>query len=196
MPGSLHVGRSSIVATLAPKRSTFLHRLIGAVALRAETYEEVEGDRRANGQAVVVVVLSSVAAGIGARGFGAVDAGNIVFFSAVALIAWGAWAAIVYQIGARILPASSTRADIGELLRTTGFAAAPGLLRIIGLLPDLTIPSFAIAALWMLVAMIIAVRQALDYPSMRRAIAVCGVGWMLAIALAVLFGVLFGPQVS
>ena len=196
MPSSLHFGRSSIVATLAPERSTFLHRLIGAVALRAETYEEVEDDRRANGQAVVVVVLSSVAAGIGAREFGAVDAGNVVFFSAVALMAWVAWAFIVYQIGARILPGSSTRADLGELLRTTGFAAAPGLLRIVGVLPGLTIPSFAIAALWMLVAMIIAVRQALDYTSTRRAIAVCGVGWVLAITLAVLFGVLFGPQVS
>jgi hypothetical protein len=119
-----------------------------------------------------------------------------MFFSAVALMAWVAWAFIVYQIGTRILPGSSTRADVGELLRTTGFATAPGLLRIIGVVPGLTIPSFAIAALWMLVAMIIAVRQALDYTSTRRAIAVCGVGWVLALAFAVLFGTLFGPQVS
>lgn len=185
-----------MVSMPARKRTTFLHRLIGAAALRAETYEEVEGDRRANGEAVVVVVLSSIAAGFGARGFGAVDAGNVVFFSAVALMAWVAWASIVYQIGARILPGPSTRADVGELLRTTGFATAPGLLRIVGVLPGLTIPSFAVAALWMLVAMIIAVRQALDYTSTGRAIAVCGIGWVLAITLAILFGVVFGPSVS
>ena len=185
-----------MASTSARKRSTFLHRLIGALALRAKTYEEVEADRRANGQAVVVVVLSSVAAGIGTHRFGAGDAGDVAFFSAVALMAWVAWAFVVYQIGTRILPGARTRADVGELLRTTGFATAPGLLRIVGVLPGLTVPIFVVAAWWMLVAMIIAVRQALDYTSTRRAILVCGLGWVLAITLAVLFGVLFGPHVS
>jgi hypothetical protein len=178
------------------KGTTFLQRLIGAIALRAETYEEVEADQRANGQAVLVVVLSSAAAGLGARGFGAGDAGDVVFFAAVALMAWVAWAFVVYEIGARILPGARTRVDVGELLRTTGFATAPGLIRIVGMLPGLTIPSFACAALWMLAAMIIAVRQALDYTSTPRAIAVCVLGWVLAVTLAVLFGVLFGPAVS
>ena len=100
------------------------------------------------------------------------------------------------QIGVRILPGAETRADVGELLRTTGFAAAPGLLRVVGVLPGMTIPSFVVAALWTLLAMIIAVRQALDYTSTRRAVAVCGLGWVLAIALALLFGLLFGPRVS
>ena len=178
------------------KSSTFLHRLIGALALRAETYEEVEADPGANGQAVAVVVLSSVAAGLGAHGFGAVNAGDVAFFAIVALLAWAAWALVVFEIGARILPGVATRADIGQLLRTTGFATAPGLLRVVGIWPELTIPSFTVAALWMLLAMIVAVRQALDYTSTRRAIAVCGLGWVLAIALAVLFGIWFGPRVS
>jgi hypothetical protein len=175
---------------------TFLHRLIGAVALRAATYEEVESDQRANGQAVAVVVLSSLAAGLGARGFGAGSAGEVALFSAVALIAWAAWAVVVYEIGAHVLPGTRTRADVGELLRTTGFATAPGLIRIVGALPGLTIPSFVLAAVWMLAAMILGVRQALDYTSTYRAIAVCVLGWVVVIALAVLFGVLFGPEVS
>jgi hypothetical protein len=185
-----------VLTTSTRKRSTFLQRLIGAVALRAATYEEVEADRRATGQAVAVVLLSSVAAGLGARGFGASSAVDIAFFGAVALMAWVAWAFVVYEIGARILPGSQTRADVGELLRTTGFATAPGLLRIVGVLPGMTIPSFAVAALWMLLAMIIAVRQALDYTSTRRAIAVCLFGWVLAMTFAVLFGLFFGPHVS
>jgi hypothetical protein len=175
---------------------TFLRRLIGAVALRPATYEDVEADQRANGQAVAVVVLSSLAAGLGARGFGTSSAGDIAFFTLVALIAWIAWALVVYEIGAHILPGARTRADVGELLRTTGFATAPGLIRIVGALPDLTIPSFVLATLWMLVAMILAVRQALDYTSTGRAIAVCVLGWVLVITLAVLFGALFGPEVS
>jgi hypothetical protein len=177
-------------------RGTFLRRLIGALALRAETYEEVEADPGATGQAVAVVVLSSAAAGLGAHGFGAVNAGDIAFFGIVALMAWAAWALVVFEIGARILPGAATRADVGQLLRTTGFATAPGLLRIVGVSPELTIPSFTVAALWMLLAMIVAVRQALDYTSTRRAIAVCGLGWVLAIVLAVLFGIWFGPRVS
>jgi hypothetical protein len=81
------------------------------------------------------------------------------------------------------------------LLRTTGFATAPGLLRIVGVLPGMTIPSFAVAAIWMLLAMVIAVRQALDYTSTGRAIAVCGLGWLLAITFALVFGLFFGPRV-
>jgi hypothetical protein len=184
------------VSTSAPKRSAFLQRLIGAAFLRGEAYEDVEADRHASRQALGVVLCSSVAAGLGARGFGAGDAGDVVFFAAVALMTWVAWASVVYQIGAHILPGARTRADVGELLRTTGFATAPGLIRIVGIVPGLTIPIFAIAALWMLAAMVVAVRQALDYTSTFRALVVCGVGWALAIALAVLFGVLFGPEVS
>lgn len=184
------------MSTLSAQRSTFLQRLIGAVALRAATYEEVEADRRATGQAAAVVLLSSVAAGLGARGLGASSAADVVFFSAVALMTWVAWAFVVYEIGTRILPGAQTRADVGELLRTTGFATAPGLLRIVGVLPGMTIPSFVVAALWMLLAMIIAVRQALDYTSTRRAVAVCGFGWVLAMTFALLFGFLFGPRAS
>jgi hypothetical protein len=192
LPGNL----SFDTRTAAPRRRSFLRRLIGAAVLRADAYEEVEADRHANGQAVLVVVCSSVAAGLGARGLGARDAGDVVFFAALALMTWAAWASVVYQIGVRILPGAHTRADIGELLRTTAFATAPGLIRIVGVVPALTIPSFAIAALWMLAAMVVAVRQALDYTSTRRALAVCALGWVLAITLAVLFGVLFGPEVS
>jgi hypothetical protein len=184
------------VSTSAPKRSGFLQRLIGAALLRSETYEEVEADRRANGQAVAVVLGSSIAAGFGARGLGGGGAGDIAFFAAVALMTWVAWAGLVYQIGTRLLPGARTRANVGELLRTTAFATAPGLIRIAGVVPGLTIPSFAIAALWMLAAMVVAVRQALDYTSTRRALAVCAFGWVLAITLAVLFGILFGPEVS
>jgi len=185
-----------MVIASAPTRNTFLQRLIGAVALRAATYEEVEADRQATWQAVAVVVLSSLAAGFGARGFGTTTAADVAFFGGVALMAWVAWAFVVYEVGVRILPGANTRADVGELLRTTGFAAAPGLLRIAGVLPGMTIPSFAMAALWMLLAMIIAVRQALDYTSTRRAVAVCCLGWVLAIGFALLLGLLFGPRVS
>ena len=121
---------------------------------------------------------------------------NIAFVSIVALLAWAAWALLTLQIGGRLLPQPQTRVDVGELLRTTGFAAAPGLLRVFGILPGVTIPAFALTAVWMLAAMIVGVRQALDYTSTARAIAVCALGWALAIAFAVILGLVFGPTVN
>jgi Yip1 domain len=175
---------------------TFLRRLIGAATLDSATYEEVEADRSSTAQALFVVLLSSVSAGIGARGFNGQGLVAVVFFSAVALMAWTAWSLVTYEIGVRLLPDVDTRADVGELLRTIGFATAPGVVRVFGIVPGLTTPIFALTALWMLAAMIVAVRQALDYRTTRRAVAVCSLGWVLAVGFALLFGLVFGPQLS
>jgi hypothetical protein len=174
----------------------FTMRLIGALALDPVTYEEVEADKTATVQALLVVVLSSVGAGIGARGLGSGSFESMVFISAVSLIAWASWALLTYEIGTRLMPEAQTRADVGELLRTIGFASAPGMLRIFGIVPGAAAPAFAITAVWMLVAMIVAVRQALDYTSTARAVAVCGLGWALALAIAAGLGLVFGPTVS
>jgi hypothetical protein len=179
-----------------PATTPFVFRLIGAMALDPVTYEEVEADRSATGQALLVVVLSSVGAGIGARGLGSGSIESMVFISALSLIAWALWALLTYQIGVKLMPEAETRADVGELLRTTGFSAAPGMLRIFGMVPGAAIPAFSITAVWMLVAMIVGVRQALDYQSTARAIAVCGLGWVLALAFAIGLGLVFGPTVS
>lgn len=179
-----------------PAANTFLQRLIGAAALDPAIYEEVEADRAATGQAFSVVIASSLAAGLGARAWGGATFTNVAFFGTVSLIAWGAWAIVTFEIGTRILPEAQTRADVGELLRTIGFASAPGILRVFGILPAVTIPVFAITAVWMLAAMVVAVRQALDYQSTGRAIAVCLFGWVLAVAFAIAIGIFFGPTVS
>lgn len=176
--------------------NSFTQRLIGALALDSTIYEEVEADRTATGQALAVVVMSSLAAGIGSRGLVGTSVAGIAFISMVALIAWAAWALVVFQIGGRLLPEPQTRVDVGQLLRTIGFAASPGLLRILGVMSAATIPVFAITALWMLAAMVVGVRQALDYRSTARAILVCGLGWTLAVILAVVLGLFFGPTVS
>jgi hypothetical protein len=173
--------------------NSFLQRLVGAAALDSAIYEEVEADRGATGQALTVIVLSSLAAAVGSRGLGGATVSNAVFFGLVSLMAWGAWALLTLQIGSRVLPEPETSVDVGELLRTTGFAATPGILRVFGILPGVTIPVFVITAVWMLAAMVVAVRQALDYRSTRRAIAVCVLGWLLAIAFAIALGVFLGP---
>ena len=176
--------------------ATFIFRLGGAALLDPSAFEDVERDKGATGQALLVVLLSSAAAGIGARGWNqGADQGLFAFagFSAVALIAWAAWALLTFEIGSRLLPTGETRTDVGELLRTLGFASAPGLLRVLGILPGVTTPVFVLTSVWMLATMVMAVRQALDYTSTARALAVCGIGWMLSILVAVLLGLLVGP---
>jgi hypothetical protein len=176
--------------------NSFTQRLIGAISLDAAIYEEVEADRSSTGQALAVVLMSSLAAGIGSRGLGGTTLQGIVFITIVSLIAWATWALVVFEIGSRLLPGPETRVDVGQLLRTIGFAAAPGMLRVLGVMTAATIPVFVVTSLWMLAAMIVAVRQALDFRSTARAVAVCGLGWALAIGIAVVIGLFFGPTVS
>jgi len=179
-----------------PIPTSFPMRLIGALAIDPLIYEEVEADRSATGQALLVVVLSSLSAGIGAFGWGTASLRGVLFISGLALVSWATWAVITFEIGTRLMPESKTRADVGQLLRTIGFAAAPGMLRIFGIVPGATLPAFIITAIWMLVAMVVAVRQALDYQSTGRAVAVCGLGWALSIGIAVVLQLLFGSTVS
>jgi hypothetical protein len=174
--------------------TTFAHRVLGAALLDARVYEEVEADSRATRQAVALVLLAGVAGGIGLLGFGAVQ--HLVAGVVGTLIGWMAWATLTYLIGTHFLPQPQTRADVGQLLRTLAFASSPGLLRVLGVIPLLGFPIYAIASVWMLVAMIVAVRQALDYRSTGRAVAVCVMGWVLSLVLAAIIGILFAPSVS
>ena len=159
-------------------------------------YEDVEADKTATIQACATVVLSSVAAGVGVRELGAQTLPTVAFVSAIALLTWSTWALITFSIGVRIMPEPQTRSNVGELLRTIGFATAPGCLRVLGIVPGATIPVFALTAIWMLAAMVVAVRQALDYQTMARAVAVCILGWVLSIALAIALGLMFGPTLT
>jgi len=175
---------------------TLTHRLVGAAALDVGTYEEIEADRAATSQAFVVVLASSLATGVGAIGLGGRATGQILLMSVAALLGWAAWALLILQIGSRLLQESTTRVDITELLRTIGFASAPGLLRVFGVLPALTIPVFALTSVWMLVTMVVAVRQALDFTSTARAVAVCVLGWLFAGLIVIAFGLWLTPPVS
>ena len=165
-------------------------RMIRAAKLDVNLYEEVEADKGAMGQAMGVVILSSVAAGIGTIGTTGIK--GLVLGTIVALVGWFIWAFLTYFIGTRLLPEPQTKADYGELLRTIGFSSSPGVLRVLGIIPMLGNILNFIIGIWMLVAMVIAVRQALDYKSTWRAVGVCLIGWVVQIAIFALFFWLVG----
>jgi hypothetical protein len=133
-------------------------RMIRAAKLDIHLYEEVEADKQATGQAMTAVILSSVAAGVGA--ISSVGVSGLFWGTFAALAGWFIWAFLTYFIGTRILPDPETRSSVGELLRTTGFSSSPGVLRVLGVVSGLGGLVFFVAAVWMLVAMVIAVRQA------------------------------------
>ena len=149
--------------------SQYLNRIIRACKLDVNLYEEVEADKSATFQAAGVVVLSSLAAGVGALSLGTF---NFLMAPLLSLVSWFIWAYLVYFIGVKFFPEPTTEADHGQLLRTIGFSSAPGLIRVFGIIPNLTSIAYIAASIWMLVAMVIAVRQALDYKSTWRAVGV------------------------
>lgn len=166
-------------------------RMIRAAKLDVSLYEEVEADRGAIRQAMDVVVLSSIAAGLGNLTRGGLS--GIVIGAIAALIGWFIWAWLTYVIGTKLLPEPQTRADLGQLLRTIGFASSPGLIRILGIIPGLHGLVFLAASIWMLVATVIAVRQALDYQSTLRAVGVCVIGWIILVVIGAVLVAGFMP---
>jgi hypothetical protein len=165
---------------------TFLQRATGAARLEVPVFEEIEADRQATRQALLIVVLSSMAGGIGlTTSYYTVPVLHRVM---LALLLWVFWATSTYLVGVYLMPEPQTNTTVGELLRTIGFAASPGILRILGAVPALGSVIYGLATAWMFVAMIIAIRQALDYKSTGRAVVVCLLTWIIAVILTALAG--------
>lgn len=173
--------------------SQLTDRMLRAAKLDVTLYEEVEKDQTAFSQAMLVVVISSVAAGLGA--IGRIGVGGVIVGTIGALIGWYVWAFLTYVIGTKLLPEAQTKADVGQLLRTIGFSSAPGVIRIIGIIPAISGLVNLAASVWMLVAMVIAVRQALDYTTTLRAVGVCLIGWVIQmLVLGLLFSLMIGSS--
>ena len=172
----------------------FINRMMRAAKLDVNLYEEVEADKTAMSQAVTVVILSSVAAGLG--GIAKAGMSGLVVGAVAALVGWLIWAYLTYLIGTKFLPEPQTKADYGELLRTIGFSSSPGIIRVLGIIPGLFWIVSTVASVWMLVAMVIAVRQALDYSNTLRAVGVCAIGWVIQILIMSVLFSFVGPPTS
>lgn len=176
--------------------TTFLRRLLAALALDAKVFEEVEADRHANTQALAVVLLAAAAAGIGNGGIGSGAPVVIGVVAVASVAAWAAWALLIYLLGTRIMPERDTSADFGEVLRTLGFAAAPGLFRAFEVFGSTRWFVLPLTSVWMVLAMVVAIRQALDYRSTGRAVALSLLGWAITVGVALVVGLLMARPVS
>lgn len=169
----------------------FIGRVLGAAKLDAAIYEEVESDKGAIVQAMAVVLVSSLCAGLGsAARSGQEGQVGLVAGALAALLGWVIWAVTTYLIGTRMLAEPQTSSSVGEMMRVTGFASAPGIIRIFAFIPVLGPIIDWGASLWMLAAFVVAVRQALDYNRTFRAILVCLFGWVIFIVIQLLLSLL------
>ncbi len=148
-----------------------LARMMGAARLNVETYEEVEHDRSATPQALLVVIAVAIATGVGgvlSGGTGWVD--GVLFGVIRGAISWTVWALAALFVGTKLLSTAETEADWGQLARGTGFAQTPGLLNVLVFIPVVGLVLFIVTWVWQIAAMVVAVRQMLDYRSTLRAV--------------------------
>ncbi len=156
-------------------------RMVGAARLDIHVYEDVEADMDATSQAALVVGIVAIASAIGGAGAGGVGViGGLVS----AFAAWLVWAGVTYVIGDKLLGGTATW---GELLRTIGFAQAPGVLYVLAVVPILGSVVYPVVWIWLLVATIVAIRQALDFSTGKAIVtAVLGTVVMLAVGYPLL----------
>ena len=154
----------------------FLNRVYRSIKIDPEVFDEVQKDKNATLAAAIVVVLSSLAAGIGAAHLGIV---NLFLAPLLSLGTWFVWAYIIYFVGVKLFPDLKTKTSHLSLLRSIGFSSAPGMIRILGFNENLMTVTFIGSAFWMLASMVVAVKQTLNYKSLWKALGVVIIAWFV-----------------
>lgn len=176
--------------------AVFVRRFMGALVLDPVTFEDVESDRHAGGQAAMVVLLACLAGGVAAVGSAGMSVPAFAAGIAATLGAWLVWALLIATIGTMVMPEPCTNCRPAELLRTMGFAAAPGVFLVFGAMRVAAPFALTLASVWMVAATVLAVRQALDYRSLGRAIVVCVAAWLMTFGIVAAAGLLLSRPVS
>ena len=156
-------------------------RMIGAMKGDARTFQEIEADPSAMGQAVTVIVIAGVAALIGNIFRAGVVWGIVSLI--LTLIGYAFWTVMVVLIGTKLLPEPTTKADFAEGFRVIGFTASPGVFNILAIIPFLGPVLSILISIWMLIIGVIAVREVLDYSNIGRAILVCVIAFVIYLIL-------------
>lgn len=169
--------------------ATFGERMIGAMKLDVNTFEEIERDPTAMVQAIGVILITSVASGIGSLYYGGLSG----IFSGMlgALLGFAAWAGVVYGIGTKVMPDPATKADFQETFRVVAFAASPGVFFVVGIIPFIGWLFWLPIMIWMVIAMVVAVRQVLDYSETGKALLVCVLGFVAYVFIWMLLSIVF-----
>jgi hypothetical protein len=166
---------------------TFAERVVGALKLDANTFEDIERDTTAMGQAVGIVALAGMAGSLGS--IWTLGLGRIAIAVLIAICAYLVWAVVVWLVGTKLMPDPATKADFAETFRVIAFASAPGLLGVVSIIPILgsiiAFLLFPIIWVWSMAAMVIATRQVLDYTDTFKAVIVVLIGFVVYLVFTV-----------
>ena len=163
-----------------------LQRMLGALRMDTATYEEVEKDKTATGQAAFIVVATSAVAGAVSFALtGVGGAGDGILGAIGALIGWAVYAWLAYFLGTKLFAAPETKSDWGEVARTLGFASTPRFLYVFALIPGIAPIVQVVVGIWALIATIVALRAALDCSTLRAVL----IGIAASIAQVIIFGI-------
>jgi hypothetical protein len=168
-----------------------LRRFTGALTLDAGAYEDIEHDPHAAMQSMAVVAVVCMAGGFAGMGLGVIGPAGFVAGAIIALGGWLVWSATIVALGTGPLAEPGTHSDHPELLRVLGFAAAPGIFYAFAAMRSAAPVVFVIVTLWMLAASVRGVRQALDYHTTSRALAVCAIALIVALGMLGAFATVF-----
>ncbi len=169
-----------------------LNRMLGTARLNTQTIEDIERDGSATIQALIVVIIVALASGVGELLSGDTDIVSALVLGVIrGVVSWAIWALIAMFVGTKILKTEQTEADWGQLARGTGFAQTPGILNVLSFVPVVGNAIVVAAFVWRFAAMMIAVRQCLDYTSTLRAFFVILISFIPVVIInAILFWVL------
>lgn len=174
--------------------AAMINRVVRAARLDVDLYEGVEADTSLTQEALIVVVLVSIAGGIGSFLAG-IFSGSIgsallglILSVVLGVISYYIWAYVTYFVGTELFEGT---ADVGELLRTLGYASGPRVLSILTFIPCLGPLAGLVGAIWALVAGVVAVRQALDFDTTKTILTVV-IGWVIVFIVTILVSVVLG----
>jgi len=174
----------------------FIVRFIGVLALDASIFEEIEADGSAWLHALAVVIAAAAGARIAAFELGLDTVGSFLVAAVVALGGVVVWVTAVAALGAYAFARPQTHTNIPELLRTVGFAAAPGVFLSLAIIRPAAPVVVVIVLIWMTATTVMAVRQSLDYFETWRAVAVCVIGALLSLGGIAALIAMFARSVS
>jgi hypothetical protein len=174
--------------------TAMFNRIVRAARLEVAFYNEVEADTSLNQEALMVVILVSVAAGIGSFLQGIVQGSigaaiiGLIVSAVMGVVGYYIWAYVTYFVGTNLFHGT---ADVGELLRTLGYASGPRLLSVLVFIPCVGALLSLAGAIWSLVAGVIAVREALDFDTTKAVITVI-IGWVIIVVLTLMVAAVLG----
>jgi hypothetical protein len=165
-----------------------LDRIMRIVKLDFSVFKEIESDPSATTQAAIIVAVASVLSAVGSA-VGAQNPGTS-FLSEIltGLIGWVVWAYVSYFVGRVLFQSKGT---FNNMLRVVGYANAPRLLGILGIIPCVGWIGSLAGAVLALIAGVLAVREGLDLDN-TKAIIVTVIGWAALMILGMIIAGIFG----